>query len=88
MRRKHRLIRKDGREMANKIFSKEDKEWHLFRDFWNLCQKYWIPEKNDEWWEELINSECNFCAKYGNSIFSRKLVMAFNEDLEVRSKSG
>ena len=86
MRRKHRLIRKDGLEMASAKFGKGSEEWMLFMDFWNYCQKYWIPEKEDEYWEELINAGDAFCKKYGNSIFSRKLIMAFIEKLEEESK--
>ena len=56
--------------MGSVTFGKTSSEWQMFRDFWNLCQKYWAPEKNDEYWEELINSGDAFCKKYGNSIFS------------------
>lgn len=82
------MIRKAGEKMASAKFGKGSEEWMLFMDFWNLCQKYWIPEEKDEWWEDLIKSECDFCEKYGNSIFSRKLVMAFNDNLEVKRKGG
>ena len=51
---------------------------------WDDFGVFWDPE--DEYWEELINAGDAFCKKYGNSIFSRKLIMAFIEKLEEESK--
>ncbi len=72
--------------MGSVTFGKTSPEWQMFRDFWNYCQKYWTPEENDEYWDELINAGDAFCKKYGNSIFPRKLIMAFIEKLEEESK--
>lgn len=72
--------------MASAKFGKGSEEWMLFRDFWSYCQKYWTPEEKDEYWEKLINDGDAFCKKYGNSIFSRKLIMAFTAKLEEESK--
>lgn len=35
-------------------FLKGTEEWTMFMEFWNLCQKYWIPESEDSWWDEAL----------------------------------
>lgn len=46
-------------DMASKKFAKGSDEWMMFMDFWNLCQKFWISEDTDEYYEQLIK-ENNF----------------------------
>ena len=41
--------------MASAKFNKGSEEWMMFTDFWNLCQKYWIVENTDEYWDSLVD---------------------------------
>ena len=43
-----------------KKFAKGSSEWMMFMDYWALCQKYWKPEKTDEWWDEVIREITRF----------------------------
>lgn len=54
----------------------------MFMEFWGLCQKYWIPERNDEWWDEALREVDLFAKKYGSTVFVRKLCMALIARLE------
>ena len=72
--------------MAEKKFSKGSEEWQMFMDYWELCQKYWEPEDNDEYWESLINAGDAFCKKY-DSQYARDLVLAFMASRENMWKS-
>lgn len=54
----------------------------MFMEFWGLCQKYWIPEQNDEWWDEALREMDLFAKKYGSTVFVRKLCMALIARLE------
>lgn len=72
--------------MAEQKFVKGSEEWQMFNDYWKLCQHYWKPEEKDEYWKSLIADIDNFCRKYGNEIFPRKISLAFVETLEARSK--
>ena len=59
-----------------KKFAKGSSEWMMFMDYWALCQKYWKPEKTDEWWDEVIREIDNFARKYGSTVFVRGLCMS------------
>lgn len=74
--------------MASKRFEKGSEEWLLFMDFWKICQQFWEPEDNDEYWEQVIDATNKFFEKYkaNNKIFSLKIVMAFVDTLEKKMK--
>lgn len=73
--------------MSSVKFAKDSKEWQMFVDFWNICQKHWIVEKgNDKYWENVIEEIKVFADKYNDVTLSRKLALAFLDDLEARSK--
>ena len=68
--------------MASKKFNKGSEEWMMFTDFWNLCQKYWILEDTDEYWESVISSTNEFYEKYNNIPLSKRLALAFIDAME------
>lgn len=49
-----------------KAFTKDSKEKEMFGAFWELCQKYWIPEESSEYWKELTHDVDEFVGKYKN----------------------
>ena len=73
--------------MGEVKFGKETKEWGMFVDYWQFVQKYYIPEPQDEWWEELINEADKLARKYGNTHYIRDLVLAHIRDIERRWKN-
>lgn len=50
--------------MAGKNFTKNSPEWNMFRDFYKICEQYWIPEDNDSYWHEVIKVTDEFIQKY------------------------
>lgn len=64
-------------------FDKQSKEWVMFTDFWKLCQKVWIPDDSDSYWEEVIDLADEFIKKHP-SRFARRLANALLDDLEER----
>lgn len=75
--------------MSSIRFAKDSKEWQMFVDFWNICQKYWIVDKGDDkYWESVISEIDEFTQKYKEITLSRQLALAFMTDLEKRSKNG
>lgn len=72
--------------MAKKKFVKGSEEWQMFMDFWSLCQEFWEPEDNDEWWTLVIKSAEDFSKKYGNKGLARVLAVAFIGYLEEKAK--
>ena len=70
-----------------KKFAKGSSEWMMFMDYWALCQKYWKPEKTDEWWDEVIREIDVFAKKYGSTVFVRGLCMALINKLEIEHVS-
>lgn len=71
--------------MAAVKFPKGSEEWMMFTEFWGICQKYWIPENTDEYWESLIDETNEFAEKYKGE-FANKLAIAFIESMEKKSK--
>lgn len=55
----------------------------MFMEYWALCQKYWIPEKEDAWWDEALHEIDGFAKKYGSTVFVRGICMALIRQLEV-----
>ena len=74
--------------MGEVTFNKNSKEWGMFVDYWQFVQKYYIPEPQDKWWEELISEADKLARKYGNTQYIRDLVLAHIHDVERRYKSG
>jgi hypothetical protein len=69
--------------MASVKFAKGSEEWQMFIDFWTLCQKYWIPEESDEWWENALHEIDAFAKKYGSTVFIRGMCMTLINRLEA-----
>ena len=72
--------------MASVKFDKGSEEWLMFMDYWNLCQKYWQVESNEEYWDKVIEEGNIFCEKYKFTPLSNKLIFAFIEKLEEEYK--
>jgi hypothetical protein len=47
-----------------KNFTKESKEREMFGSFWDICQKYWLPEKSDRYWNALAREVDKFVEEY------------------------
>ena len=73
--------------MKKKI-AKGTKEWQLFVDFWNMCQEYWIPEENDDYWNNIVKATGELSKKYSGNILAQKLCLAFVEAQDEIFKKG
>lgn len=66
-------------------------EFNFFRDFWNLCQAYWIAETTDEFWISLIKDVDKLYMEYREDIpHAKEIIMAFVSSLDnqQREESG
>ena len=72
--------------MAWKKFEKGSEEWQMFMDYWALCQKYWEPDDNDDYWESVVKETDVFYRKY-NSEFAKSLALTLVNELERKSRS-
>ena len=45
-------------------FKKGSLERAFFSEFYELCEKYWVPEDNDDYWHEVIKVTDEFVQKY------------------------
>lgn len=68
--------------MASVKFEKGSREWYMFQDYWKLCQKFWIPEDNDNYWEEIFREIDDFYKKYKDIILTKGIALALVECLE------
>ena len=69
-----------------KKFAKGSSEWMMFMDYWALCQKYWEPDDNDDYWESVVKETDVFYRKY-NSEFDKSLALTLVNELERKSRS-
>ena len=69
-----------------KKFAKGSSEWMMFMDYWALCQKYWDPEDNDDYWESVVKETDVFYRKY-NSEFAKSLALTLVNELERKSRT-
>ena len=47
-----------------KLFEKGSEMFSMFMDYWKLVQDFWIPEKSDDYWNDLVKKENELYAKY------------------------
>ena len=73
--------------MAGKKFDKNDVEWDLYKDLWQMYQRNYIPEEREEFWENLRIELNEFATKY-NTQFAVDLAVAVGNDIEKRWKDG
>lgn len=52
--------------MAKEKFTKNSPEWEMFRDFYQICEQFWIPESSEDYWKQLTEAGDEFVAKYKN----------------------
>lgn len=71
--------------MASVEFQTGSEEWMMFKEYYALCKKYWIPEKDDAWWDEALAEIDAFAKKYGSTVFVRGMCMALVNHLEVEN---
>lgn len=72
--------------MAGVKFLKGSEEWQMFMDYWNLCQKFWSIEDNDEYWDNLAMEIDAFAKKYNKDLFAVNIAMAFLNTQDARYK--
>ena len=74
--------------MASVKFQKGSKEWDMFRDYWNLCQKFWIPEDREEYWKLVLKESIEFKKKYESLPLANEIRLVLLEHLfrEFRNK--
>ncbi len=72
--------------MASVRFEKGSQEWRMFQDYWKLCQKFWIPEDNEEYWEGLSQEIDLFYEKYKDVLLTKGLALELLDSLEKKSK--
>lgn len=75
--------------MASKKFDKGSEEWEMFSSFWKICQRFWEPEDNDEYWDQVTKSIDEFCEKHkkDNEIFAKEITFALAATLDKKYKN-
>lgn len=63
-------------------FEKGSKEFEMMKDFYVLMQEFWVPDKNDAFWEAFIRRTTEFYMKYDKSLFARGLVDVLRGELQ------
>jgi hypothetical protein len=62
--------------MSSKRFEKGSLEFSMFGEFWKLCQKHWIIENKDKYFDDLINDCEKFAKDFSGTKMSKHLALA------------
>ena len=73
-------------KLAEKRFGKGTEEWQMFKDFWDLCQKYYEPEEKSEDWNSLIAS-CGAVNMKDRTKFASPVSLALFNTVEYIAKN-
>lgn len=69
-----------------KKFSDGSVEREIFNEIWKFCQKHYIPEHTDEYWDEVIKDQTALCERYKEHPIVKEFTEIFIHDLERRLK--
>lgn len=72
--------------MAEVKFEKGSIEWQMFQDYYKICQKRWLPEKTETYWNELRDDVCRFSTSYGQVELAKHLMVALFDAMEEKLK--
>ena len=74
--------------MAGVRFEKNSPEWKMFNEYWKICQKYWLPEDSDAYWQSLTDETVAFGEKYDkvSKGFSIKISLALLDELQEKHR--
>lgn len=63
-------------KMAGKKFEKGSEEFRFFGEFWQMVQKYYLPDNSGEYWTPLLTDAAMLGKKY-DGIFYRNIIQGF-----------
>lgn len=59
-------------------FKKGSLERAFFSEFYELCEKYWVPEDNDDYWRSMIRDTEALNEKYKElQPLSKEIIVGF-----------
>jgi hypothetical protein len=70
----------------NYEFTKNSEERQMFVDYWNLCQKHWVPEDSDKYWDEVNKDVYAFLDKHAGIGMSSHLGVALVDALQEKEE--
>ena len=59
-----------------KQLTKVDEEFQMFADYYKMYQDFYVPEDNDNYWQELIRAVDEFYKKYKTKL-AKDLAIAY-----------
>lgn len=71
-----------------KRFQKNSREMLMFREYYELVQKYWIVEEGDDYWDPFIADAIRFERSFQDIPLARNLVNAFANTQERSNRDG
>lgn len=62
---------------------KQEKQFML--DYWEFRRNFWMPEDNDDYWNELVKASDELYDKYQSS-YCRDLIIDCMADIDARAR--
>lgn len=73
--------------MASKKILSGSEEFMMFNEFWKLYQKFYEPEDNQRYWEELVREANEFHKKYVAFPMSKQMALGLIDCFEEKAKN-
>ena len=73
--------------MAEQKFQKGSEEWMMFQEYYQIVQRFYLPEESDKYWEELHESVTTFEKKYSIPLAKYLAVAMYKAMDEVFNKT-
>lgn len=74
--------------MASKRFEKGSCEWVAFNEFWRICQEFWEPEDNEQYWDEFNRQISGFMKRHKDFPMANTLAIGLNDFLDLKFRIG
>ena len=71
---------------AEQKFTKGSEEWMMFQEYYQIVQRFYLPEESDKYWGGLHDALTTFGNEYGR--FAKKLALAYMNEMESKLKDG
>lgn len=69
-----------------KEIKKDSKEWEIFKEIWELYQRFAIPENNEQYWGDIVKALKDIEIKYDHNPLADQLALGVAKALNDIAK--
>ncbi len=58
--------------------------YRVIVDCWRMFRRYWIPQKSQEYWQELLDEARWIYDLHGKNVFAKRLIFVVLDEIDRR----